>query len=407
MAARQVAAPRGRAIPPVSSLFAIALTLLVIAWSISFSNLGGILIATVYALPGLFLALRRPGQPLAWLLLVIGMGLALGTSATTASLDELLAREADAIGQLTAWGQSAGWVLFFAGFMGIMLTFPSGTLPNGRWRAASFVLIATIALCGGLIVLALSTPVDFPGQPISVSVPNPFGLPLLAPVNEATPGVALLFPTLLVCQVVALLSMVARSRRSTGLERLQYRWLGSAVAVVVLGIVVWAFVAMVVQTDLVLLPAIIIGLTFPAIPIAVVIAVLRYRLYEIDRLVSRSIGWALATTAVLGVFVLGVLAFQALLSGVTRDQGLAVAASTLLAAALFQPLRTRLQSFVDRRFDRPRIEAERTLAAYGERLQHEVDLDMIRHGVVETVAVTLRPTAAGVWIRGGTVQHEA
>ncbi len=335
------------------------------------------------------------------------MGLALGTSATTASLDELLAREADAIGQLTAWGQSAGWVLFFAGFMGIMLTFPSGTLPNGRWRAVSFVLIATIALCGGLIVLAPSTPVDFPGQPTSVSVPNPFGLPLLAPVNEATPGVALLFPTLLVCQVVALLSMVARSRRSTGLERLQYRWLGSAVAVVVLGIVVWAFVAMVVQTDLVLLPAIIIGLTFPAIPIAVVIAVLRYRLYEIDRLVSRSIGWALATTAVLGVFVLGVLAFQALLSGVTRDQGLAVAASTLLAAALFQPLRTRLQSFVDRRFDRPRIQAERTLAAYGERLQHEVDLDMIRLGVVDTVAVTLRPAAAGVWIRGGTVQREA
>ena len=361
IAAPQVAAPRRRAIPPVSSLFAVAFTLLVIAWSILFSNPGGIVIAAVYALPGLFLALRRPGQPLAWLLLLIGLGLALGTSATTASLDELLAGEADTIGQLTAWGQSAGWVLFFAGFLGIMLTFPSGTLPDGRWRAVSFVLIATIALCGGLIVLAPSTPVDFPGQPVSVSVPNPFGLPLLAQVNEETPGVALLFPTLLVCQVVALLGMVARSRRSTGLERLQYRWLGSAVAVVVLGIVVWTFVAQVVQTDLVLLPAIIIGLTFPAIPIAVVIAVLRYRLYEIDRLVSRSIGWALATAAIVGVFAAGVLAFGALLSGLAQGQAVATAAATLLAFALFQPVRTRLQRIVDGRFDRPRIEAERTL----------------------------------------------
>jgi hypothetical protein len=399
MAAQQVAAPRGRAFPPVSSLVAVALTLLVIAWSILFSNPGGIVIAAVYALPGLFLALRRPGQPLAWLLLLIGLGLALGTTATTASLDELLAGEADAVGRLTAWGQSAGWVLFFTGFLGILLTFPSGTLPGGRWRAVSFVLIAIIALCGGLIVLAPSIDVDLPGQAAGVSVPNPFGLPLLAQVSEETPGVALLFPMLLVCQVVALLGMVARSRRSTGLERLQYRWLGSAVAVVVLGIVVWMFVALVVQTDLVLLPAIILGLTFPAIPIAVVVAVLRHRLYEIDRLVSRSIGWALASASIVGVFAAGVVAFGALLSGLAQGQAVATAAATLLAFALFQPLRTRLQGVVDRRFDRPRIEAERTLQRHGERLAHVVELEIIERDVLATVAETVRPVAASLWIR--------
>jgi hypothetical protein len=373
--------------------------LLVIAWSIRFSNPGGIVIAAIYALPGLFLALRRPGQPLAWLLLLIGLGLALGTTATTASPEALLAGEADAIGRLTAWGQSAGWVLFFTGFLGILLTFPSGTLPAGRWRAVSFVLIATIALCGGLIVLAPSIDVDFPGQPAGVSVPNPFGLPLLAQVNEQTPGVAFLFPMLLVCQVLALLGMVARSRRSSGLERLQYRWLGSAVAVVVLGIVVWMFVALVVQTDLVLLPAIILGLTFPAIPIAVVIAVLRYRLYEIDRLVSRSIGWALASASIVGVFAAGVVAFGALLSGLAQGQAVATAAATLLAFALFQPLRTRLQRIVDRRFDRPRIEAERTLQRHAERLAHVVELEVIERDVLETVAETVRPVAASLWIR--------
>ena len=210
---------------------------------------------------------------------------------------------------------------------------------------------------------------------------------------------ALLFPMLLVGQVVALLGMAGAVRRSTGLERLQYRWLGSAMAVVVLGIVAWTFVAQVLQTDLVLLPAIILGLTFPAIPIAVVIAVLRYRLYEIDRLVSRSIGWALASAAIVGVFAAGVLALGALLSGLAQGQAVATAAATLLAFALFQPLRTRLQRIVDRRFDRPRIEAERTLQRHGERLAHVVELEVIERDVLETVAETVRPVAASLWIR--------
>ena len=370
-----------------------------IAWSVLFSNPGGILLAAVYALPGLVLALRRPGQPLSWLLQLIGLGLALGTTVPTASPEAMLAGEANALGQLTAWGQTAGWVLFFTGFLGILLTFPSGTLAGGRWRTVSFVLIAAYALIAGLMLLAPSIEVDVPGQPVAVSMPNPFGLPLLAQVNESTPGVALLFPMLLAGEVVALLGMLARSRRSTGLERLQYRWLGSAVAVVVLGILVWMFVALVVQTDLVLLPAVIIGLTFPAIPIAVVIAVLRYRLYEIDRLVSRSISWALASASIVGVFAAGVLAFGALLSGLAQGQAVATAAATLLAFALFQPLRTRLQRIVDRRFDRPRIEAERTLERHGERLAHVVELDVIALDVIDTVAATVRPASVSLWIR--------
>jgi hypothetical protein len=167
----------------------------------------------------------------------------------------------------------------------------------------------------------------------------------------------------------------------------------------VFGIVVWMFVALVVQTDLVLLPAIILGLTFPAIPIAVVIAVLRYRLYEIDRLVSRSIGWALASAAIVGVFAAGVVAFGALLSGLAQGQAVATAAATLLAFALFQPLRTRLQRIVDRRFDRPRIEAEQTLRRHGERLAHVVELDVIEREVLETVAATVRPASVLLWIR--------
>ncbi len=370
-----------------------------IAWSIRFSNPGGILLAAVYALPGLVLALRRPGQPIAWLLLLVGLAFALGTTVTTASPEELLAGEADTIGQLTAWAGTVGWVLFFAGFLGIQLTFPAGTFAGGRWRAVSFALIAVYVVIGGLLAFGPTIPVDLPGQPVSIQVPNPFGLPFLAELDDETPGAALLFPMLLVGQVVALLVMLARFRRSTGLERLQYRWLGSATAVVVLGTVAWAVVAQGLQTDLVLLPAVILGLTWPWLPIAVVIAVLRYRLYEIDRLVSRSIGWALASAAIVGVFAASVLALGALLSGIAQGQAVATAAATLLAFALFQPLRTRLQRIVDRRFDRPRIEAERTLQRHAERLAHVVELEVIERGVLETVAETVRPIAASLWIR--------
>ena len=370
-----------------------------IAWSIRFSNPGGILLAAVYALPGLVLALRRPGQPIAWLLLLVGLAFALGTTVTTASPDELLAGEADTIGQLTAWAGTVGWVLFFAGFLGIQLTFPAGTFAGGRWRAVSFALIAVYVVIGGLLAFGPTIPVDLPGQPVSIQVPNPFGLPFLAELDDETPGAALLFPMLLVGQVVALLVMLARFRRSTGLERLQYRWLGSATAVVVLGTLAWAVVAQGLQTDLVLLPAVILGLTWPWLPIAVVIAVLRYRLYEIDRLVSRSIGWALASAAIVGVFAAGVVAFGALLSGLAQGQAVATAAATLLAFALFQPLRTRLQRIVDRRFDRPRIEAERTLQRHADRLAHVVELEVIERDVLETVAETVRPVASSLWIR--------
>jgi len=193
--------------------------------------------------------------------------------------------------------------------------------------------------------------------------------------------------------------MLARFRRSTGLERLQYRWLGSAAAVVVLGTVAWALVTQVLETEFALLPGIVIGLTWPWLPISIVVAVLRYRLYEIDRLVSRSIGWALASAAIVGVFVAGVLALSALLGGLAQGQAVATAAATLLAFALFQPVRTRLQRIVDRRFDRPRIEAERTLQRHAERLAHVVELDFIGRDVLETVAETVRPVASSLWIR--------
>ena len=134
-------------------------------------------------------------------------------------------------------------------------------------------------------------------------------------------------------------------------------------------------------------------------PVSVGIAVTRHRLYEIDRLLSRTIGWALVTGLLVGVFGATVVGLQALLSDVTQGQTLAVAASTLIAFALFQPVRRRVQSAVDRRFDRSRYDGERTAAAFAERLRDEIDLASLESDIGTTVAAALRPTSTGVWIR--------
>jgi hypothetical protein len=397
-APRMPAPDSGRAIR-VRTLLAAGLALPVVFATAVLSEAGGILLMLSYGIPGLVLAVRRPRQLIAWLLLLMAIGLALGTSRVTATLEDLLAGTADPLGEFTAWANGTGWVFVLAGLMGIALVFPSGSFPTGPWGRVGRLLIATtipvvILLVGGPVMN-----VTVPGYPSGVDVPNPYALPFLAGV-PVSPGLnTLLWLVLVVPSFVAGLSLVARFRKSTGQERLQYRWLASALALVGIGSLGWALVTNALRLDLPLLAAGIVALTYPAIPIAVVVAVLRYRLYEIERLVSRTIGWGLATAAVIGMFVVAVLGLQAALSGITQGQTLAVAASTLLAFAAFQPIRSRVQALVDRRFDRPRLEAERSLAAYVERLQHEVDLATLTRDVEATVRATLRPSSAGLWIR--------
>jgi hypothetical protein len=254
--------------------------------------------------------------------------------------------------------------------------------------------------CAVVLVLGPVINVTVPGYPSGADVPNPFALPVLRSIQPVLAYNAFLWACLFALTLVATVALLDRFRRSAGIERLQYRWLAWAVVLFALGSGAWAVLTTVFQAELGFVAAAIILVTYPTtIPVVVMIAVLRYRLYEIDRLVSRTLGWGLATTAVVVQFVVAVFAFQAALAGLMQSDALAVAASTLLAFAVFQPVRTRIQALVDRRFDRPRLEAERSLAAYGERLQHEMDLQAVTRDVEDTVVATLRPSAAALWIR--------
>jgi uncharacterized membrane protein YfcA len=196
---------------------------------------------------------------------------------------------------------------------------------------------------------------------------------------------------------LAVLAVVLRYRRAGAVERQQLKWL---FAVVVVAAVAFP-IALLLPESLLAQAALIVGLlSLLALPLAIGVAVMRYRLYEIDRLISRTIAWGVVSALLLAAFLVPMIALPALLDDVTQGDTLAVAASTLLAAALFQPVRHRVQRTVDRRFDRARYDAQRTADAFAERLRHEVDLDAIGQELEGVVAEAMRPSRATLWLPG-------
>jgi uncharacterized membrane protein YdcZ (DUF606 family) len=178
-------------------------------------------------------------------------------------------------------------------------------------------------------------------------------------------------------------------------ERQQLKWLIAVAAVAAV-----AFpVAYIVPAPAITQVAFLVGLlALLALPVAIAIAVLRYHLYEIDRIISRTIGWAVITGVLGAAFVVLVVGLEALLQGQTQGETLAVAASTLAAFGLFQPVRRRVQAAVDRRFDRARYDAQRTADAFAERLRDEVELDVLAAELQRTVEAAIRPSAAALWL---------
>lgn len=351
------------------------------------------------SLVGSIIEWRRPGHAIGRLLLLGGPLYALLAAGWgTASLLEPLVDPQ--VYRIVNWG---GSLLSYPGVALIVgwvpLLFPTGTLPGPRWRLPVGLLVVLSGI--GQVAWAVQPSWVQNGQvlvsPIAIN-----GWPdFLQPFVDAIPL------ELLALIALAVAGLIARYRRGDRIERLQIRWYGAAVAVCGAGLagvmVEFAFR----KGDGLLVSGFVAYAGILAMPIAIGIAVLRYRLFEIDRLISRTIGWALVTGVLVAIFAVGVLALQALLAGFTQGQTLAVAASTLLAFALFQPVRRRVQTAVDRRFDRARYDGERTAAAFAERLRDQIDLASLTDDIAGVVDTALRPGKIGVWLRapGRDVSH--
>jgi hypothetical protein len=236
---------------------------------------------------------------------------------------------------------------------------------------------------------------------------NPFGLEKYPWVADATLGVILLLP---LCILTSVISLVLRFLRSGGEEREQIKWLAFAAVILGLGISSYAIPGTIWQGDAggatplwakLLEDAV--TLSFAGIPVAVGIAILRYRLYEIDLLINRALVYGALTATLVAVYVGSVVSLQAALRAMTgQESQLAVVASTLLIAALFNPLRRRIQSFIDRRFYRRKYDAAKTLEAFSAKLRDETDLNALSDDLVRVVAETMQPAHASLWLRPET-----
>ena len=340
---------------------------------------------------GAFLAGRRPGNAVGWLLLGWGMVMAFG-SLTGAYVDRGLVRDPGSVpgANWAAWAEAVVWHPAFGLLAFLLLLFPHGRLLSRRWRPFAWFTVA--------VYLALALSAAFSPAAVHLYYPQatpPVRLPV-APAADIAFGVLLLGQLLLLA--TAVISLVLRLRRATGEERQQVKWFVYTVVLVVLLFVV---------TTLIIGAGYLFPL-FGLIPVSVAVAVFRYRLYDIDRLINRTLVYGLLTALLAGVYAGGVFLLGALLDPAVGESELAVAASTLAVAALFQPARRRLQALVDRRFDRRRYDAVRTVEAFSARLRDQVDLDTLSVELLGVIDQTVQPASVSLWLRpagasGGSV----
>jgi 4-amino-4-deoxy-L-arabinose transferase-like glycosyltransferase len=266
----------------------------------------------------------------------------------------------------------------------MLLLFPDGRLPSRRWRPVAWLSALSIVLTCGLYAVLL-----WPLRAVVDREPD-----RLLEGGQAI-VLNLAFPFMALCGLACLGALAVRFRRARGIERQQLKWFLFAAAITVVIISIFSVSDLV--SRLWVLPLL------PAIPVAAGIAILRYRLYDIDRIINRTLVYG-TVTVVLGLSYAGlVLVLGQLFGGVTKDPpSWAVAGATLTVAALFQPVRRHIQAVVDRRFNRRKYDAAKTIEAYSVRLRDELDLDTLSAELLTVVDQTMQPTRVSMWLRPST-----
>jgi hypothetical protein len=367
---------------------------------VSVGGLVGGVLFLAFPLVGAMIASRQPKNAIGWLCLTIGLLWTL-----SGMLDYYSYYGAATPGSApypVAMAGISNWVWVPAvGLLGtyVLLLFPDGRLPSRRWRP--------LAWLSGVVILLLSVGVML--APVRLDtlrgVRNPFGI---EGAEWLTAGAFVLLPLLPLCMLASALSLVLRYRRSSGEERQQIKWIAFAASVVV---VVYA-IAMIASFGfpaeswttagsvwwLNLLTYAVLS-SFTLVPMAVGSAVLKYRLYEIDIIINRALVYVSLTATLVALYLGGIVLLQRVFVAFTGQRStLAVVASTLLIAALFTPLRRRIQSFIDRRFYRSKYDAKKTLEAFSTKLRNETDLEALSDDLVGVVRVTMQPAHVSLWL---------
>ena len=367
-------------------------------------TLPSVVAALIAVTVGAVLAGRRPRHPVGWLLLVLGLAVTASGVVDGYARYGLLARP----GALPA----ARWLAVFSpatlylGFVCVglvLLLTPSGSLPSPRWRwwarlavAGPVVFLLALAVGPGLVIAPYDPVID---RVTSPALAGAVGVAIAVAVAIAVGGL-----------VVGVWSLVVRYRRARGMEREQLRWVAFAAALTVPPAAI-LLIGVVVGTTGAVLVVLAAGVCMALLPLAIGAAILRYRLYDLDRIISRTLAYGLLTILLGGAYAVVALGLGQLLG---QDSSLAVAGATLAVAAAFQPARRRIQAEVDRRFNRRRHDAGRTVEGFAARLRDQVDLDVLHGELLAVVDQTMQPTRASLWLRprgpstatDGTAAHQ-
>jgi hypothetical protein len=346
-----------------------------------------------FPIVGALIASRHPKNPVGWICLAIGLFwilIFLGDSIPGSGPYPVT------IDALTEWI----WIPP-VGLLGIylILLFPDGKLPSRRWRP--------LAWFSGLVMVLASLGITFAPGPLEghPGVRNPFGLEGAPWIATAGIVILLLLP---LCMLASALSLVLRYRRSWGEEREQIKWIAFAASFVVLLYLItmvcslffpgaWGAAGTPLWLGLLQQASL---LSFTAVPISVGFAVLKYRLYDIDVIINRTLVYGSLTATLVALYFGGIVVLQLVFVALTGEKStLAVVASTLVIAALFNPLRRLIQSFIDRRFYRRKYDATKTLEAFSAKLRNETDLDALSDDVLDVVRETMQPAHVSLWLR--------
>jgi hypothetical protein len=349
--------------------------------------------ALSYAPVGALVASRRPDNPIGWLVCLYGLVISLSYFSAEYAIYALLAEPGSLpVAEALVWVLS--WILPVIIVLSIfpLLLFPTGRLPSRRWRWLAWLTAAWM-------LLTVVTGAFASGALLGVLGPieNPLGIDGLTGVYATL----LLFVSPLLTAAAAF-SLFVRLRRTVGVERQQIKWFAYAAAATVSASTLAYIIPRVIDTPLWFERAgFVLNVAFvPAIPVSIGIAILRYRLYDIDIIINRTLVYGTLTVLLAGLYEGSIVLLQEAFRTLTGQQsGLAIVASTLLIAALFTPFRRRIQSFIDKRFYRRKYDARRTLEEFSAKLRNETNLEALKRDLGEVVTETMQPAHMSLWMR--------
>jgi Na+-transporting NADH:ubiquinone oxidoreductase subunit NqrE len=386
----------------VLSLALTALSLLLLALNLSHPDahlfnywLENTVLAISFSIIGAIIASRLPANPLGWLYCAAACIIAVAYLSAEYAIYALLARpDSLPAGEALAWLASWTWIPSIGCIVLSLLLFPNGELPSSRWRW--LVWLSVLVTIAGAVWVALS-----PGAIVNLgSIRNPLGIEGLPSGNKP---VQTIMPALLFVAAVSTLGL--RLRRTRGIERQQIKWPAFTAVVAAGGSVLYdtAISEAIGLRWLEWAGYVVVIAAIVSFPISIGIAIVRYRLYEIDTLINRTLVYGVLTAILAAVYFGAVVLLQRVFVLLTGEQStLAVVASTLLIAALFTPLRHRIQSFIDRRFYRRKYDARKTLEAFSATLREETNLEALNSELVGVVRETMQPAHVSLWLRPDT-----